>query len=349
MLSVKFLNFWTKITKWEYWPFEVAYFPIFLYWLWLSLKARSFFFFSAANPAIETGGMLGESKFDILNKIKTCYKPATILIEMPKDFVSVLKMIDQYEIGFPLIAKPDIGERGWKVEKISNQEELASYMKQMKGNFIIQEYIDFEIELGIFYYRFPRQQQGLISSIVMKEFLTLTGDGKCTVAELIMRNERARMQLPVLKEKYRLRMQDILLKGEKIMLEPIGNHCRGTKFLNANHLINDQLIEVFDLISHSIPGFYYGRYDIRCSSVEALYEGRDIKILELNGSGAEPGHIYDPKFPLIGAYRVLFHHWSILYQISKANYRTGVKYMTLKESSATIKKLRKYRKLANEI
>jgi len=55
----------TKITHWEYWPFELVYFPVVLYYFWLSIRARSFFFFSASNPSIETGGMLGESKFGI--------------------------------------------------------------------------------------------------------------------------------------------------------------------------------------------------------------------------------------------------------------------------------------------
>jgi hypothetical protein len=69
MISVKYLNFWTRLTNWEYWPFSVIYFPVFFYWLWLSVKARSLFFFSAANPSIESGGMLGESKYRILKNV----------------------------------------------------------------------------------------------------------------------------------------------------------------------------------------------------------------------------------------------------------------------------------------
>jgi hypothetical protein len=62
LFYIRYLNFMTRLTQWEYWPFEVIYLPIFVYWLWLSVKARSLFFFSAANPSIENGGMLGESK-----------------------------------------------------------------------------------------------------------------------------------------------------------------------------------------------------------------------------------------------------------------------------------------------
>jgi hypothetical protein len=122
----------------------------------------------------------------------------------------------------------------------------------------------------------------------------------------------------------------------------------GTKFINASHLINSRLTEVFDKISSSVPGFHYGRYDIRCRSVEDLYEGKGIKILELNGAGAEPGHIYDPEFPFMQAYRVLFQHWNILYQISRANYKKGTAYMTTKEAWQTVSNLRSKRKLMQE-
>jgi hypothetical protein len=215
----------------------------------------------------------------------------------------------------------------------------------MRVNFLIQAYVDYKIELGLFYYRFPKQTKGIISSVVMKEFLTLTGNGKSSIRQLVVNHERARLQYGVLEAKYASIIEEVLPEGEKITLVYIGNHCRGTKFVNGNHLINEQLIEVFDHISSFVPGFHYGRYDIRCKSLEELYEGREIKIMELNGAGAEPGHIYDPEFPFLKAYRVLFHHWSVLYQISKANYQNGTAYMSVPEAWQTIVRLRNNRKL----
>jgi hypothetical protein len=349
MISVKYLNFWTKLTNWEYWPFEVVYFPIFFYWLWLSMKARSLFFFSAANPSIESGGMLGESKFNILNKIPDAFKPKTLLIEVPVEMDAIVEKIQKSGITYPLIAKPDVGERGWKVEKIHTQTELEAYVRQMRVNFLIQAYVDYEIELGLFYYRFPKQTKGIISSVVMKEFLTLTGNGKSSIRQLVVNHERARLQYGVLEAKYASIIEEVLPEGEKITLVYIGNHCRGTKFVNGNHLINEQLIEVFDHISSFVPGFHYGRYDIRCKSLEELYEGKEIKIMELNGAGAEPGHIYDPGFPFLEAYQVLFHHWRVLYQISKANYANGATYMSASDAWQTMSKLRSNRKLMREV
>jgi hypothetical protein len=348
MNSVKYLNFWTKVGNWEYWPFEVVYFPIFFYWLWLSMKARSLFFFSAANPSIESGGMLGESKYGILNRLPDEYTPKTLFIEIPADVDSILEKLQTNGITFPLIAKPDVGERGWKVEKVHNWQELEAYVSQMRVNFLIQEYVAYEIELGVFYYRFPSHSKGVISSVVMKEFLTLTGNGKSTLQELILNHQRARLQYKVLAEKYPALMEQVLPDGIKTTLVYIGNHCRGTKFVNGNHLINAHLTEVFDNISSALPGFHFGRYDIRCRSLEELYNGKGIKILELNGAGAEPGHIYDPDFPFLQAYRVLFHHWSVLYQISKANYEKGTAYMSAREAWQTVSKLRSNRRLMKE-
>lgn len=332
MIAVKYLNLWAKVSNWEYWPFGILYFPIFFYWLWLSTKARSLFFFSAANPSIESGGMLGESKYGILEKVPSEYKPKTFLIKVPSAMNTILEMIQEKKISFPLIAKPDVGERGWKVEKIHNQTELEAYVKQMKVNFLIQEYISFELELGIFYYCFPSQAKGVISSIVVKEFLTVTGNGKSTLSKLLMNHQRARLQYFVLATKYKQMLGEVLPDSQKFTLVHIGNHSLGTKFLNGNHLINKQLTDVFDNISHSIEGFHYGRFDIRCKSLKELYEGKGIKILELNGAGAEPGHIYDPEFPLLQAYRVLFYHWRVLYEISKSNYEKGAAYMSAREA-----------------
>ncbi len=340
----QYLNFWTRLTHWEYWPFEVVYFPILLYWFWLSLRSRSFFFFSAANPAIETGGMIGESKYRILQKIDKQYRPEMLLVRSPTGSDVVLQQMRDSNITFPIIAKPDIGERGWKVEKIQDAKQLHAYMQETRGDFVIQEYVDYDLELGVFYYRFPDQSGGVISSIVVKEFLTATGDGRSTVGELLLRDPRARLQFTALKQRYAHRLDDVLAAGEIRTIMPIGNHSRGTKFLNGDYMITPQLVKVFDRISRPIDGFYYGRFDIRCRSLSDLYTGSEIRILELNGVGAEPAHIYDPSFPVMKAYRVLFQHWSVLYKISRANYRKGIAYMSLREAIERYAALKRYRK-----
>jgi hypothetical protein len=338
--------FLIRLRHWEYWPFEVVYFPLFFYHIWLSIKARSLFFFSASNPSIETGGLFGESKARILDRISNEFKPTTLFVPASTPIDSIVSWMETSGLTYPIIAKPNVGERGWRVEKIEHKEALVSYLESSPVDFLIQEYVDEPLELGVFYYRMPGQERGVVSSVVQKEFLTIRGNGRDCVENLIRQNERAILQLPALTAKYGNIFHKIPAPGETLTLVSIGNHCRGTKFLDANHLITPALNRVFDQISLSIDGFYFGRYDLRCRSVADLYAGKHIRIMELNGAGAEPAHIYQPGFSLSEAYRVLFHHWRVLYDISRENHRRGVSYMTLREAVSIWTRTKENKKLS---
>ena len=322
-------NFMIRLRSWEYWPLYVVYFPIFFYWVWQAILSKSLFFFSASNPTIESGGMLGESKSKILELVPEEVKPTTMFFLKDQDLKTVIAALDKNGLSYPLIAKPDMGERGWKVEKINDQADLDKYIYQSNVDFIIQEYIDLPIELGVFYYRMPDQEQGEVSSIVVKDMLKVMGDGRSSLRDLMMLYDRAKLQIASLEKERDLSV--IPIAGEEVELVAIGNHCKGTTFLNGNHLITEQLRQQFDHLSKRVDGFFYGRYDLRCVSYEALNRG-EMKIMELNGAGAEPAHIYHPGFPLLEAYRVLFKHWNVLAQISRANHQKGVKYLTFGEA-----------------
>ena len=336
--------FYTKLTHWEYWPFELVYFPVAVYYFWLSAKANSFFFFSASNPSIETGGMLGESKFSILKNIPEEVKAFTLFFQKDTALSKIISTVHENNLAYPLIVKPDVGERGTRVERIESDTELALYLNKNKSDFLIQEYIDFDIELGVFYYRFPDQQKGTVSSVVMKDFLKITGDGQSTLGTLIAHYPRAGFQFERLNTK--LNYDSIPAKDEIVLLEPIGNHCRGTSFLNANNIIDQKLIAIFDAISLQIPGFFFGRYDLRCKSIEDLKAGKNIKIVELNGAGSEPGHIYHPGYSIFKAWGELLFHWKILYEISVQNHRKGIPYMRFAEAKSKYKELQLQKKSA---
>ncbi|MFL5731193.1 MAG: hypothetical protein ACJ75J_17020 [Cytophagaceae bacterium] len=338
-------SFFTKIFHWEFWPFTLFYSPIFLYWLWLSIKARSFFFFTASNPAIETGGMMGESKIKILDQIPSEYLPQTFFVTIGTTKNAIQAKMKSMDISFPVIAKPDIGERGRMVEKIVNEQELEAYLNIIKVDFIIQEYISFPLELGVFYVRYPEEEQGKITSLVIKDFLKVTGDGKSTVLELMKNYPRASFQLGRIGPRLGERASYVPAQGETVDLEPIGNHARGTTFLNGNHFIDVQLHEVFNVISNKIPGFYYGRYDLRCSSMEDLKQGKNIRIMEINGAGAEPAHIYHPDSSIFLAYKALFSHWKMLYIVSTQNHKKGIPYMSFREARKKYREVMRYQKI----
>ncbi|MCB0494833.1 MAG: hypothetical protein KDC79_01740 [Cyclobacteriaceae bacterium] len=330
MRLLKIRNFWTKLTAWEYWPWYIVYIPVFAYWLYLGVRAGAIFFFSAANPAIKYGGLISASKKKILDLLPKELIPLTFLLKAPVTISHIEEVMKTSGMQFPIILKPDLGERGWKVEKINGRAEAAKYLNESTGDILVQEYLDLPFEAGVFYYRVPRQNKGVVSSVVLKELLFVEGDGLSTLEELIIKKPRARIQYYKLQNAWEEKFDYVPEKGERIELQPIGNHNRGTAFLNGCHLIDEELTNTFDVVSKQIDGFYYGRFDVRCKDVNALKTG-DIKIMELNGAASEPAHIYHPGYSILKAYRAFFHHWKMLYRISKANHKKGVPYLKFKE------------------
>jgi hypothetical protein len=222
------------------------------------------------------------------------------------------------------------------VNRIFNERDAEVYLQKIKTDFIVQKLVDLPIELAVFYYRYPNQERGKVSSITMKGMLSITGDGISTVQELILLNDRAKLHWDSLSEKFHHQLNSILPQGDTIELVSIGNHCLGTTFLNANYLINEKLESFFDSISKQIDGFYFGRFDLRTASISALYEG-EIQIMELNGCGAEPAHIYHPGASLFAAWKTLFKHWKTMFLISVQNHQRGVPYLSFNEGRAIFK------------
>jgi len=332
-------NFYIKLFHWEYWPFGIIQLPLFFMWLWYSLRERSFFYFSASNPGILSGGMMGESKFEVLAQIPDDLKPKTILIKFPASKDEVIRKIEAAGLTFPLIFKPDLGERGWMVRRLDHPKDIESYLSEITLDFIIQDLIDLPLEFGVYYIRFPNEEKGKVNSITAKEFLHVRGDGKKTLQELIVEKDRAMLQWKLLKKKYGSRLHEVIPDGKREELVSIGNHCLGTMFLNGNHLITPQLSETFDRLSKKIRGFYFGRYDLRCGTIADLENGR-IKIVELNGCGAEPSHIYHPGYSLWNGINDLITHWQNLYRVSKENHQRGVAYLSFQEGRAIYKKFK---------
>jgi hypothetical protein len=240
---------------------------------------------------------------------------------------------------FPVIFKPDLGERGYRVKRIANEAEAQQYISTFKFDFLVQELVDLPEEFGVFYRRLPSQIKGEVFSIVGKELLTVTGNGKSSLQELILSKDRAKLQWDKLKLQHNAQLNHVIPSEEIFLLNAIGNHCLGTTFLNSNHLISEELNNSFDKISNQIEGFYYGRFDLRCGSVAALTTGR-VKILELNGCGAEPAHIYQPGFSFWKAVGVMFTHWHYIFKIAQENNKLGAVYLTYTEAKMFYQKFK---------
>lgn len=338
-----------KWLKWEFWPFWFFYIPLYVKYLWMSIKSGSMAFFTASNPLMIYGGFTDYSKYSVIKLIDKAFIPKGTLISNPS-VEEVLAQMEKHEIEYPIILKPDKGERGFGVEKVDDDGALAQYFIDKKGidDLILQDYADMPVELGVMYSKKESEQKGIISSIVIKEFLKIKGDGKKSFLEVIETDERARFYKESLIEIYADKLKSVPKIDQEIELMAIGNHCRGTMFLDGNHLINNQLLDVFDQIAKPIKGFHFGRFDLRVPSLEDLYKGKNIRIIELNGAASEPAHIYDPEMSLFKAYQHLFGHWQRLYEISIENHKNGVPYNTAWSLYKALKRRGNFKKTINK-
>lgn len=325
-----------KYSRWEFRPGYIFDIPVYAYFLYLAGKARHLGFFSNVNPWMTLSGFAGHGKHEDLDKFDQELLPISIHVIAGTPYDQVEKMMKQKKIIYPCIAKPTLWRTWRDVKKIYNTAQLKSYLKRMHEDLLIQEFIDYPLEFGIFYFRIPGEKRWHITWIVEKKFMFLHGDGKHTMQRLVYHHPRAKYYYDQLRKEYANKRSDILADGEELQLNYIGNHVRWSVFYDVSHLVTPQLEMIIDAITQKVPWFYYGRYDIKAKSVEELYKGK-FKIIELNGMWSLPTHIYDPKHKIWKAYKTLFQHRKIAYRISKENKKRGYAFMSIKEIHKIVK------------
>jgi hypothetical protein len=323
--------------------------PVYFYWLLLGIRNKSFFFFNASNPSIKNGGFLMESKKEIYDLLPPAFYPRTLLFTKKDSAAKILAQIKQNNFCYPLIGKPDIGMQGLAVKKLEHERDVTAYASSCKINFLIQEFISLENEVGIFYYRYPGEAKGHISGIVSKEFLSVTGDGVASIEALLQRDPRFILQIPFLKKNSGSLLQQVLARGEIKLLVPYGNHARGAKFIDISDRINEKLETAIDNICRQVNGFYFGRMDLRYNTWEELEQGKNISIIELNGAGSEPTHMYDPRHSIFYAWKEIIRHLDIMAKISRINHQQKqMPYMPFTEGIKMFKENSRYVKLIKQ-
>ena len=315
-----------KIKNWEQWPFKILYAPIAPVWLWYIIRSGAVWFFTPSNPRLTFGGMEGEPKKEMHDLLPGHLCPAFFNVKPSEDFSYVLNRLEQDKINFPLIVKPEVGGQGILFRKIDTREQLENYHKLVPVEYLVQQLIQYPLEVSLFYYRYPNEPKGVVTGFLQKIPLQVSGDGTHTLEELLLMNSKSAKRMDELSLKHKHNFKKILPHGEKYMLSYAANHNRGARFIDLKNEIDENIVSILDKISHSINDFFYGRYDIMCNSVEELKQGKNFMILEYNGCGAEPNHFYDTGYTLTGAWKEILKHWKILYEISRQNYKAGIAY-----------------------
>ena len=154
-----------RIIKFEYWPFWIFYIPAFIYWPFLSIKARSFTYFTTVNPCMKFGGALEYSKSDYLKYVPEKLLPKIKIIHKNDSINKIKKVILKEKFEFPILIKPDSGQRGVEIEKINDINALDHFLKTAsRSEFLIQEFIDYPQELGILIAKSPDGKSKKITS-----------------------------------------------------------------------------------------------------------------------------------------------------------------------------------------
>lgn len=316
-------NLIKRLSNWQHWPFLPFYFPVSFVWLWYCIRSGSLWFFSTSNPTLTFGGFEGESKDEMYKLLSKEYYPKTIYVDPQHSFDQVRNVVKKHSFSYPFIVKPNVGMAGILFRKISNEKQLEIYHHLMPAEYIIQDFVDYPFEVSVFYYRHPGNKTGKISAFFSKKLPVIKGDGFSSIEELT-RNNKAEIKEEIDKLSTE-KLKDILGKDEIFYLSFVGNRYHGCTFHDLSGLIDHELLKVFDNISVT-NDFYYGRYDIKCQSVEDLKKGKNFLILEFNGAGSIPNHIYTEKYHLKEAYSEILNHWKALYEISNYNHKKGTEY-----------------------
>lgn len=308
---------WRRWTHFEFWPAWFFYLPIAPYYIYLSLRYRSFLMPFYASPKLKHGGLIGESKWDFLQHLDEKNPTTLNAIKLGKDldFLEAKLLLEKNAFSYPFIMKPDVGQRGFGVRIIRNDFDFTEYLLLSDFERIVQKLSDLPNEAGIFYIRRPDEPSGFIFSITDKQFPSLVGDGQTRLGNLILKDSRARIIAPVYFARHSDQLNTIPQLNEIVPISECGNHCQGAIFKNGHSLITDDLTFEIDRLAKSLPDFFFGRFDIRYSDANSLKLGKKFEIVEINGAGAEATHIWDKQTHLLDAYRTLFKQWKYLFEI----------------------------------
>ncbi len=325
------------ISPFEFWPGWLFYAPVVLQWIWLGLRYGDMSLPTAANPTFELGGLCGESKSQILDLAEPAARawiaPYAMLTAGQDDPAAVLS---QHPLGWPVVVKPDIGCNGTGVRLAQDMPRLRTALAGFRPGtrLMLQAFCPQPGEAGIFYIRHPDEPAGTVTSLTLKSSPVVVGDGRQTLRDLVLAHPRAgrvpQLYLPRLED----RLASVPASGETVPLVFTGNHCKGSVFRDGAAAITAALAARIDEIARAIPGFHFGRIDVRYGSLAELQAGQNFTIIEVNGAGSEATHIWDPRCSLWHAYVSQFRHyraaWNIAHALRRRGYRSSGLYLMAK-------------------
>lgn len=304
--------------------------PMVAQWAWLSLRYRSITLPSCANPAITTGGMVGEGKLEYIDIMgDTARRFMAVTTSVTAGGAQALddahSAMTRAGLAYPVVVKPDLGWCGFGVRRIDVPAELSAYLAAYPAGeeVVIQEWLDDPGEAGIFYMRDPGQPTGQVIGLLLRHYPRVVGDGKRTVAQLIAADPRASRLGGDGASEPCCDPSMVPARGESVRIATVSSTRVGGLYEDATATITPQLVETVDAIVRDMKDFHVGRLDVKFSDAQALAAGKGFRILEVNGAGSEAVHAWDPSLSLRQAYAIVFAKQRRLFAIGDAMRRRG--------------------------
>jgi hypothetical protein len=305
--------------------------PMIVQWLWLSIRYGSWTLPAAANPQITAGGLVGEGKSEYFRTMGKLARANTADFAVFRNTHSSSAVEDaersmaEAELAYPLILKPDIGWCGFGVRIVRTRDELKYYLATYPPNedIVLQRFVVYEGEAGIYYSRSPHEARGRITGILLRFFPRVVGDGHSTISDLIARNPRARRLGRDGRSEPCCDISRIPSAGEIVRLSVTGSTRVGGMYQDATSLVTPELESAINEIALDMKHLHVARFDVRYETIGAMRAGHSFKIIEVNGAGSEAVHAWDPRYTLSEAYKIVFEKQRKLFAIGAAMRKRG--------------------------
>ncbi len=323
------------LSMFEFWPDWLFYAPVALQWIALGLRYRDFTLPTAANPGLTAGGLVGETKSEVLDQVAPAARdliaPYVMLISDPAspehDLARAQLAMAQAGLGWPVVVKPDAGCNGTGVRLVADAAALGAYFAAFPRGvgYLLQAYVPWEGEAGLFYVREPGSPRGRLTSITLKYPPVVVGDGQRSLRRLVLEDPRAGLVPHLYLPRLAARLDSVPAAGERVQLVFVGNHCKGSIFRDGTGEVTPALTAAVERLAQAIPHFHFGRFDVRFASLAALRQGEGFRVIEINGTGSEATHVWDPSTTLLGAWRAELAHFGLAWRIGAANRARGAR------------------------
>lgn len=312
--------------KYEFWNPRVFELPLYFYLVGQILINRvGLRSLAKANYALDHGEIGIGSKLESQLAFNQDYFLPSILIDselkVGEKKQKIYEFIEHH--GYPVILKSDVGCVGKGLVKLLEPADVEAKTPLLLGHFILQKFTPFPYECGIFYVR----QNGIprITGINKKHFPTVVGNGQDSVLTLAQNHARFTQHWNSFLQN--LDTSEVLPEGEEKRLSFIGSHTLGCKFTDDTDLLTSELEAAIFAIFETQPGFNFGRVDVKTQDEAALKRGEFV-VIEVNGIASLPTHMFDPKYTVFQAYKILFEHGRYLVKIAKEHRSKSMKLLS---------------------